>query len=103
MVEVKKNFLNEWTISFAFPFNKMNEIILIKYDMGVKVDMWCNCLLFVHFFSFVFSFIRFQIVGFVFMIFKSFPSKKENEVIAREITNYHDVHLGWKCIGSSYM
>lgn len=41
MVEVKKNFLNEWTISFAFPFNKMNEITLIKYDMGVKVDMWC--------------------------------------------------------------
>lgn len=50
MVELKKNFLKEWTISFAFPFNKMNEIILIKYDMGVKVDMWCNCLLFVHFF-----------------------------------------------------
>lgn len=76
MVEVKKNFLNEWTISFAFPFNKMNEIILIKYDMGVKVDMWCNCLLFVHFFFLCFFLHPFSNCWFCFYDFQKFSIEK---------------------------
>ena len=76
MVEVKKNFLNEWTISFAFPFNKMNEITLIKYDMGVKVDMWCNCLLFVHFFFLCFFLHPFSNCWFCFYDFQKFSIKK---------------------------